>query len=399
MTSRIVVVGSGFAGLTAGLELRRHLPDSINITVVSANEFFFFSPSLIWVVQGWRELEDIAFRVQPVLEEAGIEYIPARLEQIEVETKTLFLSKERSITYDKLLIAAGGEWDWGSLPGLAPKPKGHTISILSPLDALNARGYWEGLLAKPGPVVIGLTPGASLYGAAYEFTLNLELALKKAGVRDEVRILFVTPEPYLGHFGLDGLGDSRQVIEEAFLHRDIQWLTEAQIEGVEKEAVLMGSARHVPSRFTMLVPPYRGIKAVRDVPGLADEQGRIPVDAYYRSQSQPDIFAAGVAVQVKPTTLTTLPCGVLITGAVSAEMGRVAAANMAADLGHGQPVAKPPQAIKALYVLDAGAHGLFLSLGAQPWQNLQISLPGPWSHWAKVVTEKYQMWQLQTGKY
>jgi sulfide:quinone oxidoreductase len=149
----------------------------------------------------------------------------------------------------------------------------------------------------------------------------------------------------------------------------------------------------------MLVPRYRGIKAVRDVPGLADTQGRIPVDDHYRSLSRPHIYAAGAAVRVKPTTSTLLPCGVMITGAVSAEMGRVAAANIAAELGYGQAVSRPPESIKALYVLDSGSHGLFMSLGVQPWLNLQVNLPGPWSHWAKVVTEKYQMWQLQTGKY
>jgi sulfide:quinone oxidoreductase len=397
--SQVVVVGSGFAGLMAALELRRQLSMAARITVISASEYFFFLPSLIWLVQGWREIEDISFPVRPILHEAGIEFIHAHLEQIDEQSKTIKLSKGQTIAFDKLLIAAGGEWAWESWPGLAPKPQGHIISILSPRDALHARRYWQELLAQPGPVVIGLAPGASLYGAAYELALNLEIALTKAGVRDQVRIMFVTPEPFLGHFGLNGLGDSRQVIEAAFSHQGIAWLSEAQLERVEAETVVIAPHRRLASKFTMLVPPYQGIKAVRDVPGLADEQGRIPVDSYYRSQSQPDIFAAGAAIQLKPTTPTTLPCGVLLTGAVSAEMGRLAATNIAADLGQGQPISKPPEALKAFYVLDSGEHGLFMSLGAQPWLNLQINLPGPWSHWAKVIAEKYQMWQLQSGKY
>jgi sulfide:quinone oxidoreductase len=395
----IVVVGSGFAGLAAALELRQRLPRSIRVTVISATEYFIFLPSLIWVVQGWRELEDIAFPIRPILKDAAIEFIHARLEKINDPAKTVLLSDGRSLTFDKLLIAAGGEWAWDSLPGLAPKPKGHTVSILSPQDALKARHHWHELLAHPGPVVIGLTPGASLYGAAYEFALNLKIALTQANLQDKINMMFVTPEPFLGHFGLNGLGDSRHVMEEAFTRNGIAWLSEAQLERVEEEAVIIGPHRRLPSKFTMLIPPYQGIKAVRDLPSLADEQGRIPVDPHYRSRTYPNIFAAGAAVQINPTTPMWLPCGVLITGAVSAEMGRLAAANIAADFGYGQAIAKPPEALKAFYVLDSGSHGLFMSLGPQPWLNLQLNLPGPWSHWAKVIAEKHQMWQLQSGKF
>ncbi len=79
-------------------------------------------------------------------------------------------------------------------------------------------------------------------------------------------------------------------------------------------------------------------------------------------------------------------------------MGKLAATNLAADLGYGTHIAKPPTAIKSLYVLDSAGHGLFMSLGASPWLNVQMNIPGPWSHWAKVITEKYQMWQIQGGK-
>lgn len=398
--SNVIVVGAGYAGLTAALELRRHLPASHTVTVISAGEDFIFLPSLIWLIQGERELADISFPVRPVLEEAGIQFVHARLEEIRPHEKFVSLTSQPSLPFDKLLLAAGGEWDWGVVPGLRPKPTGYTVSMLSPQAALNARADWQALLANPGPVVIGLTLYADLYGAAYELALNLDIALRKADVRAETTITFVTPEPYLGHFGLDGLGNSRQIIEEAFFNQNIMSVTEAQIDRVEAGAVVLGNRQQrLSSQFTMLVPPYRGIQPVREAPGLAGERGRIPVTADYRSLNYPDIFAAGAAIQLKPPVKTLLPCGVLVTGAVSAEMGRVAAANIAADLGYGEPVHKPPAGLKAFYVLDSGSRGLFMSLGSQPWLNLQLNIPGPWSHWAKVIAEKYQMWQLQAGRY
>ncbi len=395
-----IIIGSSYAGLAAALELRSRLPASQTVTVVSLNSQFIFFPSLIWVVQGERELADISFPIRPVLEKAGITFVHARLEQINTEENRITLSDGQELPFERLLIATGGEWDWGNTPGLRPKPEGYTTSMLSPQAALDARKDWQALLADPGPIVIGLDLNASLYGAAYELALNLDIALRKAGVREQSQITFITPEPYLGHFGHDGLGNSRQIIEGAFARQDITYLTEAQIDHIEEETVALGNMHaRLPSRFTMIVPPYRGIKPVRDVPNLGDEKGCIPVDAYYRSRQYPHIFAAGAAIQLKPQVITLLPCGVFIPGTVSAEMGRVAAANIASDLGYGEPVEKSAKEMKSFYVLDSAGHGLFMSLGPQSWLNMQLNVPGPWGHWAKIMTEKYQMWQLQSGRY
>ncbi len=399
MQNQVVIVGAGYAGLTAALELRKLLPEKDKVTVVSANDTFVFYPSLIWVVQGERELADISFPLRPVFEEAGVEFIHAPLARIEAENQQLMLYTGQTVEYDKLLITTGGEWDWEAVPGLQPKPQGHTISMLSPQAAVAARPEWQALMADPGPIVIGATLNASLYGAAYEFALNLGIALRKEGLDEKASITFVTPEPFLGHFGHGGLGNSREIIEDAFQKQRIGSVTEAQISKVEADRVFLGGSRFVNAKLTMLVPPYKGIEPVRQVPDLTDEAGRIPVDDFYRSPNYADIFAAGIATQIKPTVQTLLPCGVLVTGTVSAEMGRGAAHNIAATLGYEKPQPRPADIFKSFYVLDTGSHGLFMSLGSQSWLNFQLNIPGPWSHWAKQITEEYQMWQLQTGRY
>jgi sulfide:quinone oxidoreductase len=395
-----IIVGASYAGLAAALELRSRLPSSKTVTVISLSEEFIFYPSLIWVVQGEREPADISFPVRPVLEKAGVAFLCARLDHIDPEANNITLDDGQQLPFEKLLVATGGEWDWGSTPGLQPKPQGYTTSMLSPGAALEARKDWQTLLADPSPIVIGLDLNASLYGAAYEFALNLDIALRKAGVREEAQITFITPEPYLGHFGHDGLGNSRHIIEGAFASQDITYLTEAQIDHIDAETVVLGNYHaRLPSRFTMIVPTSRGIGPVREVPGLGDEKGYIPVDATYRSQRYPHIYAAGAAIQIKPDVITLLPCGVFVPGTASAEMGRIAATNIAADLGYGEPVEKSAKEMKSFYVLDSAGHGLFMSLGPQAWLNLQLNVPGPWGHWAKILTEKYQMWQLQSGRY
>ena len=283
MDRHIVVVGSSYAGLSGALELSRRLGSAEKISVISASPTFTFLPSLIWVAQGWREIEDLSFPVEPILTEAGIQFILARLEQIDPHRRRLTLSDGQCLDFDKLLITTGGEWGWGSIPGLWPQPSGPVVSILSPQDALKARPYWQELLAHPGPVVIGLMSYASLYGAAYEFALNLAIVLKENKLRDQVEITFVTPEPFLGHFGHEGLGDSRSVLESAFARLGIRCLTEAHVTQVEEDGVVLAGGVRLPSSFTMLIPAYRGIKPIRAVTGLANQAGQIPVDPYYRN--------------------------------------------------------------------------------------------------------------------
>lgn len=72
---RIVVLGGSFAGLTAALELKRLLKEQAEVTLISKQDHFVFIPSLIWVPSGWREPEDISFKLQPTLNERGIMFL------------------------------------------------------------------------------------------------------------------------------------------------------------------------------------------------------------------------------------------------------------------------------------------------------------------------------------
>ena len=100
-----IIIGSSYAGLAAALELRSRMPASQTVTVVSASEDFIFFPSLIWVVQGERELTDISFPIRPILEKAGITFAHARLEKINAEENSVTLSDGQDLPFKKLLIA------------------------------------------------------------------------------------------------------------------------------------------------------------------------------------------------------------------------------------------------------------------------------------------------------
>ena len=71
-SQRVVVLGSSFAGLTAALEVRKHLDDVHEVVVLDPRDHFTFIPSLIWLPFGLRDADDVTFPLEPLYERKGI---------------------------------------------------------------------------------------------------------------------------------------------------------------------------------------------------------------------------------------------------------------------------------------------------------------------------------------
>jgi sulfide:quinone oxidoreductase len=82
-------------------------------------------------------------------------------------------------------------------------------------------------------VVIGAMPSASCFGPAYEFSFIVNTDLRRRKLRNKVPITFVTSEPYVGHMGLGGVGDSKSMLESEFRNNDIKWITSAKVTKIE----------------------------------------------------------------------------------------------------------------------------------------------------------------------
>src|SRR5208283_2230770 len=166
---------------------------------------------------------------------------------------------------------------------------------------------FEAFCKNPGPIVIGAAQGASCFGPAYEFAMILDTELKRRKIRDRVPMTFVTPEPYIGHLGLDGVGDTKGLLESEMRERHIKWITNAKIASVEaglmhvEEVGEDGStkAKHdLPFKFSMMLPAFRGVDAVRGIEGLTNPRGFIIVDKHQCNPTFPNVFALGVCVAI-----------------------------------------------------------------------------------------------------
>jgi sulfide:quinone oxidoreductase len=194
--------------------------------------------------------------------------------------------------------------------------------------------------------VIGAVQGASCFGPAYEFAFILDKALRDAKVRDRVPMTFVTSEPYIGHLGLDGVGDTKGLLESALRNHHIKWITNAKVQRFEADKIVAeelgedGSVKavhEVPSTYTMMLPAFRGVTAVRDIEGLTNPRGFILADKHQQNPTYTNIFSVGVCVAIPPIGKTPVPVGVPKTGFMIESMVTATAQNIASLIAGGEP--------------------------------------------------------------
>ncbi len=393
----VVVVGSSFAGLTAALEVRKRLDPSHTVTVLDPRPDFTFIPSLIWVPFGLREAKDVTFPLAPLYERKGIRFVNEAAAKFELEDRKVITASGDEIPYDRLMLATGPRLAFERIPGLGPGD-GYTTSVCNLDHALAARDEWERFLEDPGPVVVGTAQGGSCFGASYEFLFNVAHRVRKAGLEDEVPITFVSAEPFLGHFGLGGVGSSGDMVERFFGKLNIEGITNNVIERVEPDVMHLEGGRELPFKFSMIVPPFSGVDAIKDTEGLGNAMGFVPVDDEYRHPDFPEVFAAGVDIAIAPPGETPVPAGVPKTGHMSEKMASAAAQNIAADIQGGDRHKLPLADLAAVCVLDAGNNGVIFKadhiLGDGGKTHV---MAGPQAHWAKLAFERYFLSSRKRG--
>lgn len=392
----IVVLGGNFAGMSSALETRRHLGNaSDRIIVISRSENFLFVPSLIWVPFREREIEDISFPVAPVLEQHGIEFVHATGTRIDPEASIVYTT-EGNFEFDYLVIATGPQLDW-SIPGTGPKF--HTHYIGTPPDALETRTAFERFVDNPGPVVIGATQRAGCIGAAYEFLFNFEYQLHRHGIRDKVELTWITPEPFLGHFGIGGLPGGETLLKKFTQHLHIRTVTNAEVDHVEAGQVVLKDGTTLPFAFSMLMPPFLGQQVVRESAGLGTANGYVPVEPTYQHKRYPHIFAAGIAIDVPVPFTTPVAVGVPKTGYPADEAGKVVGENIAHLVKSEAHLREKPFAkIPGLCVMDAGHKEviIFVNHLIGP-REFSVMLPNPLYDEGKRLFEKYFLWKTRHG--
>ena len=149
MTTKVLVLGSNFGGLTSALALKSELGPDVDVTVVSPSDRFVFTPSLIWVPFGKRSLADISFSVDRTLDAHGVHFVHEAAKEIDADARRVVTDAGSFFDYDYLVLATGYRNDMRTVRGIGV-PGGSSSTITTVPDAFAATPMGDGARTAAG---------------------------------------------------------------------------------------------------------------------------------------------------------------------------------------------------------------------------------------------------------
>jgi len=237
-------------------------------------------------------------------------------------------------------------------------------------------------------------------GAAYEYLFNLEKQLRKHKVRDKVELTWITPEPFLGHFGIGGIVGGKAMLELFMKMFKINWFCDSMIKEIRPNEMELTNGERLPFEMSMLIPPFIGAEVVRNSEGLSDDKGFLPCKDSYQHHEFENIYAAGLAVQViAPFTNCAAPFGVPKTGFPSDVQAKTVAKNITHKLkGSSKVELMPFGKIPGICIMDAGSKEvLILTNNLFKPRMFELMIPNVFINVGKLLLEKYMLIKNRLG--
>lgn len=349
--TRIVVLGSGFAGLWSALGAARKIdelgldPGDMRVTVVNRLPFHD-----IRVRNYEADLGPSRIPLEKLLAPVGVEQVIGEVDAVDVGERQVTVatgSGRRVLDYDRLVVAVGSRIARPDIPGLAE----HTFDIDTHDRAAALNAHLQSLAEqdeRPGLLTV-VVIGAGLTGieAATEMPAKLNAALARTGSRGAPRIVLLDRLPHLG----SDMGEyARPVIEDALTALGVESRTGVTVASVDAAGVTLDTGETIPAATVVWCGGFRADPLTETLPAGRDGAGRLLVDEYLRVKGVDGVYAAGdaAAVVFGDDHSSVMSCQ------HSRPMGKIAGHNVVSDL-----------AGAALLPLDIDWYVTVLDLGAQ----------------------------------
>ncbi len=320
---RVLVLGSGFAGLWAALGAARRLDElgaaegAVDVTVVSSQPYHD-----IRVRNYEADLSPCRIPLQDLLDPAGIRHITGDVTGIDAEAATVSTADGTDLAYDRLVLAVGSKVAKPDLPGLAEF--GYDVDTYDGATKLQAHIRDLATETADPAAATAVVVGAGLTGieTASELPKMLSDAL---GPAVTPRVILVDHNPHVG----SDMGDSaRPVIEDALATNKVDTITGVGVTAVDERSVTLSSGDVLPAATVVWCAGMRANPLTAQFGVPCDRLGRLPVDDYLRVERVSGVFAAGdvAAARMDDQHLSVMSCQ------HGRPMGRYAGYNVISDL-------------------------------------------------------------------
>ncbi|WP_029113661.1 NAD(P)/FAD-dependent oxidoreductase [Mycobacterium sp. URHB0044] len=320
---RVLILGSGFAGLWAALGAARRLDElaipqgTVDVTVVSSQPFHDIRVRNYEV-----DLTPCRIPLQDLLGPVGVGHITADVTGIDPAAAAVRTADGATLSYDRLVLALGSRVVKPGLPGLAEF--GYDVDTYDGAMRLQAHirdlaGHAEDPASATAVVV-----GAGLTGIETASELPKMLS-DSLGPGVTPRVILVDHNPHVG----SDMGDSaRPVIEAALAQNGVDAVTDVGVTAVDERSVTLSSGEVVPAATLVWCAGMRANPLTAQLGVPCDRLGRVAVDDHLRVEGVADVFAAGdVAVaRMDDEHLSVMSCQ------HGRPMGRYAGYNVISDL-------------------------------------------------------------------
>jgi len=293
-TPHVIIVGAGFAGLSAVSRMRKA---GFKVTVIDKNLYSTFQPLLYQVATGGLNPGDVSYAVGGFTSRRRTRYVRGELESVDAAARQLKLSGGRKLRYDYLMIATGVAANYYGLPGAAE----NTFGLYTRADAIVLRDHvmngFERLSESGDPkrefvitVVGGGATGVELAGTAAELR------------REVIQSTFPDVDPSRVHVRLIEMAPGlvmpfhpklREYTRKQLAGRGVDILLNTEISEVRPDCVVLKDGRDLPTDLTVWTAGVAGPHAMSDWGLPLGKGGRVLVGPDLLVEGSDRIFAIG----------------------------------------------------------------------------------------------------------
>ncbi|WP_369779564.1 NAD(P)/FAD-dependent oxidoreductase [Streptomyces sp. R33] len=276
-THRVLVLGAGYAGMSAAIQLAARVKgrEGVQVTLVNAQERFTERMRLHMTGTGQRLAE---LSIPELLAGTGAQFVRGWVTAVDADARTVRIDDDRILHYDTLVYGLGGVADTAAVPGA--EDHAYTLNGVQDAGVLADRlaGLGSGTVVVAGNGLTGIESAAEI---AEQYP---ELNVVLLGRSEPGAAMNPKARTYL-HAALERLG--------------VQARGGAEVVKVLPDAVELAGGESIPADVVLWTSGTR-VSPLAAAAGLTvDDRGRIVTDAALRSVSHPEVYAVGDAAAVR----------------------------------------------------------------------------------------------------